>query len=1091
MLRAAASGVYVAPACVLAGQRQVNSGMSKPRADEAVSPWRPVFEAVRQAVGQQRDDNGVVGSINWLRQAMEAKGANPNVVRNIIYRNKGRLPDKRALYLILDALWRDQGRPPLQVPELEALLSATASAEQEVLQLLGRDKRRAYQAMVGGLRAGATPKVLVTGRPGSGKTLLTDYVQHGVELADQSKEVVRLEFGSADLSASLSRLATALGVPSEMMESRLVRIGTASAFAVQADAQAEVARLILDAARLGSEPLVLLLHVSQSLASQDALGMAPLRLNTPEVPRVTAPEWLWVTLFEPLARSADVALFVTMTDLPARAMQRLGQFEDPVKLTPPNTAESRRFVKARAPQLSPDQQEDIVKRAGRSFEELRTLTLLAQARAPLEGGAQPDEQYIEQLSRLIDQSGDAELRAFLAALVVLSPPEFPGFNAATLQQVQGTKREPSAFELSFLDAVPGQPDTFRCFSRQLTRELNARLLEGDPEGYRSYQHAAAEVYRVAASDEPGGEAAARYLHHLFEARDWCSMTAWLAEHNVSHAQVRQMWQAAAAELKGSAELDAVARQVAAHYVKLGAYDHPEAVRAFEAGAASDDVALRAWTLVKRAEGEVLAGRFDRAEVLLATAPDIDEPLIRAEAALVEASVKRWRGELSAAADIVSQRVSEQLAQVASSGHDSGESRLAVTKKTVWEGLIAKDRGDLTAAAAAFDAAETDDDLVLARIAFQRGDVALRLGHLDGALTSLDHAVQLAQRSEALPHEQARYLARRGTLQRRRGDLTASHGDFEAARASLRSAELEPVELDFWHAKIDDEAAFTALASGDFEGATFLITHALAGFRAYAASRDTDAGFRVMRATLHLAVAYACRGLALPLRRPMPTLRDGADGPDLRHARRRIEEVTAELSSGARYQGGLTRQALLLGSQFATTGDEAMRLAEEALEQCHYPYQQAEGLAARAAAQLRRGGGAGGLAKALDDLEAASAALAASLLGARLPDERGDTGLRAQLLALRLAAHLATHDDKAAAAALSTALDDDALAPYHEGLLRAFGESADSAGVGDAWKSHRRLRAQLGVDGTGPSTPARLPDALVAAWRSRARPRSAD
>lgn len=1067
--------------------------MSNPRADEAVSPWRPVFEAVRQAVGQRRDDDGVVGSINWLRHAMEARGANPNVVRNIIYRNKGRLPDKRALYLILDALWREQGRPPLRVPELEALLSATASAEQEVLQLLGRDKRRAYQAMVGGLRSDATPKVLVTGRPGSGKTLLTDYVQQGVELAEQGKVVVRLEFGSVDLAASLSRLATLLGIPSEVMESRLVRIGTASAFAVQADAQAEVARLILDSARHSSEPLVLLLHVSQSLTSQDTLGMAPLRLNTPEVPRVTAPEWLWVTLFEPLARLPRVALFVTMTDLPARAMQRLGQFEDPVKLTPPNTAESRRFVKARAPQLSPDQQEDIVKRAGRSFEELRTLTLLAQARAPLEGGSPPDEQFIQQLSRLIDESGDADLRDFLAALVVLSPPDFPNFSAAALQQVQGKEREPSAFELSFLDAVPGQPGSFRCFSRQLTRELLARLLEGDPEGYRRYQHAAAEVYESAASAAPGGEAAARYLHHLFEARDWPALTAWLAEHNVSHAQVRQIWQAAAAELSGSAAIDEVARQVAAHYVKLGAYDHPEAVRAFEAGAASNDPALRAWTLLKRAEGEVLAGRFDRAEVLLATAPDSDEPLIRAEAALVEASIKRWRGELSAAADIVAHRVSEQLARVVANGHDSSESRLAFSKKAVWEGLIAKDRGDLAAAAAAFASAatETADDLVLARIAFQRGDVSLQLGHLDGALASLDHAVLLAQRSEALPHEQARYLARRGTLQRRRGDLAASHADFEAARGCLRNAELEPAELDFWRAKIDDESAFTALASGDFEGATFLITHALAGFRAYAASRDADASFRVLRATLHLAVAYACRGLALPLRRPMPTLRDGANGPDLRHARRRIEEVTLELSGAARYQGGLTRKALLLGSQFAASAEEATALADEALERSRYPYQQAEGLAARAAAQLRHLPGAGGLPEALTDLEAAGAALTASLTGARLEGERGDGGLRAQLLALRLAAHLAARDDKAAAETLSTALDDDALAPYHEGLLRAFGESADSAGVGDAWKSHRRLRTQLGVDGTGPSTPARLPDALVAAWRSRARQPSAD
>ncbi len=319
----------------------------------------------------------------------------------------------------------------------------------------------------------------------------------------------------------------------------------------------------------------------------------------------------------------------------------------------------------------------------------------------------------------------------------------------------------------------------------------------------------------------------------------------------------------------------------------------------------------------------------------------------------------------------------------------------------------------------------------------------------------------------------------------------AQADFEAARGCLRNAELEPAELDFWHAKIDDESAYTALASGDFEGATFLITHALAGIRAYAASRDTDAGFRVLRATLHLAVAYACRGLALPLRRPMPTLRDGATGPDLHHARRRIKEVTLELSGATRYQGGLRREALLLGSQFAASGDEALQLANEALEHSPYPYQRAEGLAARAAAHLRRRSGAAGLTDALADLEAAGTDLTASLAGARLADERGDGGLKAQLVALGLAANLAAREVKAAAAALSAALDDQALAPYHEGLLRAFGESADSAGVGNAWKSHRRLRVQLGVDGTGPSTPARLPDALVAAWRSRSRQLSAD
>ena len=99
------------------------------------SPWRPIFEDVRRSVGSQRDDHGVLGSINWLRHQMEARGANPNVVRNIIYRDKGKLPDKRALYAILDDLWRSRGKAPLRAPELEALLSPGSGQDQEVLQL--------------------------------------------------------------------------------------------------------------------------------------------------------------------------------------------------------------------------------------------------------------------------------------------------------------------------------------------------------------------------------------------------------------------------------------------------------------------------------------------------------------------------------------------------------------------------------------------------------------------------------------------------------------------------------------------------------------------------------------------------------------------------------------------------------------------------------------------------------------------------------------------------------------------------------------------------------------------------------------------
>src|SRR5690554_6635234 len=73
-------------------------------ADERPSPWRKVIDEISQKVGGRRDEIATIGSINWLRHAMEGQGANPNVVRNIIYRDKGTLNDKRALYVVLQRL---------------------------------------------------------------------------------------------------------------------------------------------------------------------------------------------------------------------------------------------------------------------------------------------------------------------------------------------------------------------------------------------------------------------------------------------------------------------------------------------------------------------------------------------------------------------------------------------------------------------------------------------------------------------------------------------------------------------------------------------------------------------------------------------------------------------------------------------------------------------------------------------------------------------------------------------------------------------------------------------------------------------------
>ncbi|MDQ3459776.1 MAG: hypothetical protein M3498_10830, partial [Deinococcota bacterium] len=805
------------------------------------SPWRGIFEKVRGAAAGRRDEHGVAGSINWLRKQMALNGANPNVVRNIIYRDKGRVGDKRVLFDILNGLWEGAGNPALQVPELEVLLSAGAAAEQEIAQLLGRDKRRAYRAFVSGVRAKEQPKLLVTGRPGSGKTVLIDFVQQALELPPKAEErIIRLEFSNPDLGASLARLADALGIAEALYEAKLVKIGLSSAFAVQADAQADVARLLIEGMRRLSEQggsgqggsgqeggMTLLLHISRSLAGQDSLGAAQLRLNTEEVPRVTAAEWLWLSLLEPMSKLPRVSLLVTMADAPLRVVHNLGAFEGPLKLSPPTQSEAKRFVRSKLPHLSVKLQDDIAKQAGRSFEDLRILTLLAEVREPkpkstLEGSEESLEERLEGLSSLVDTAEDTGLRDFLSALAVLSLPDSPHVSSGALEALgQASWQEPSSLARAFLDAAPTMTGEtqWRPFSRQLGRALRGRLAAKDPGRYRQLHLKASLFYEPEALAQPGGEAATRYLQHLFEARDWQGLQRWMEQHSARQSLIRQIWQAARREIRG-AELETVARQVARYYVRLASYDHPEAQAAFELLALSPDAEVRAWTQLKRAEGAIYKGRYERAEALLEAWPEVGDPTLRADFELARANVARWRGELVRAARYISEGAQPLLGP--SGAHEDGARALVRAKVAVWSGLIAKDQGRLEEALAHFGQVESDDGLVRARQAFQKGDVQARLGRFDAAVQELSLAVHLAEDCEAPVQERARYLARRARVLRKQGELGEAAADFGGSLELLgRRGErggLSELELAFERAKVHDERALNLLALGHYDEA---------------------------------------------------------------------------------------------------------------------------------------------------------------------------------------------------------------------------------------------------------------------------------
>lgn len=1054
---------------------------SSPSTQGASSPWRTVFERVRQEVGPRRDERGSLGSINWLRHHMEARGANPNVVRNILYRDKGKLADKRVLFGILNDLWQGLGHPPLRAPELEALLSPGSGHDQEVLQLLGREKRRAYRDFVQALRAGEFPKLVVVGRPGSGKTLLADYIQQALDHPPSATDrLVRLEFGGTDLATALARLGAAVAVPPAVLEARLVKVGAASSFAVQADAQADVARAILEAARSFQGRQALMLHVSQSLGGQESLGLAPLRLNEPDVPRVSATEWLWASLLEPLSRLPRTALVVSLADLPLRAQARLGAFGQPVRLTPPTVAEARRFVRARLPNASPARHEQIVRLAGRSFEELRTLTLLAEIRDPTSEPGPADGPSVLQLAKAID-GGDDDLRAFLAAVAVLSLPDYPEFGRTELQHLLGSgDRTAGELEGAFLDAVAGRTDCVRCFSRELARELRTRLAALDPERFRDLHLRAAEHVAPAAQAAPRDEAASRYLSFLFEARSWTGLADWMADHGAPQALVGRLWAAASQELAAGPDLERFAQRVAAHYVKLGTFQHPDVRAAFAVLASSRDARLRVWTALRRAEGLSLRGHHDQAEALLEALGEIDDPRLAADAAIARASVARWRGRRGEAARLVFEEAPRQLRRLPA----GGVADAVRVKASLWAGLLAKDQGDLDAALASFESVPRADDLDAARVAFQRGDVFMRLGHFDRALRALDDAVDLAHRSDALVTERTRYLARRATVHRRHGNFTLAAADFEAARALLRSGDVVTAagadgwEQAFWEARVDDEAGMLLLAEGRFDEAIAAFDLDLLRYRRYAEAHGVDTGYRELRSLLRLAIAYGCRSVGQPFRRPFaitPSL--GADTPDLRQSRALVAHVLGRIDEGGAGDdlSALARDALTVANLFAASGGDAVVLAERALAGTRYPYQRAQAHAHAAAGAIR----VPDATAAEAHVEAARRALAAATEGAG-DRERGDLELAAWLIGLGSAAAIVRGDPRAAGRCLAAGLRRTDLRRYHDALLRQFGEAVEAHGAPD-WAAAPELVAVLGVERGFALGALRLSDALASRW----------
>src|SRR5690606_35188890 len=109
---------------------------------------------------------------------------------------------------------------------------------------------------------------------------------------------------------------------------------------------------------------------------------------------------------------------------------------------------------------------------------------------------------------------------------------------------------------------------------------------------------AASWFEVTARSEPRSEEAARYLHHLFEAREWKLLDDWMRRASVQQSLLQRIWRAARDELRSGQEFERIALRVATHYVKLGSYNHPDVLETFEPLSRSSSTPVRAWTTLK-------------------------------------------------------------------------------------------------------------------------------------------------------------------------------------------------------------------------------------------------------------------------------------------------------------------------------------------------------------------------------------------------------------------------------------------------------------------------------------------------------------
>ncbi|UQN05796.1 AAA family ATPase [Deinococcus sp. QL22] len=986
--------------------------------DAAPLDWRGMLADLRAHLPPTPGTAGAVrGSLRWLESEMRARGANPASVRNIVYRDIGTPADKSALAGILTDLAREAGRP---LPT--ASLPRAPTPLPDELELLGRSKKRAYKQFLAGVRAGRTPRMIVTGRQGAGKTVLLDHVASA--LAAEHRAVLRLSL-AGDASEQL---------PASPAAGR--------SFAALAAAQAEAARAAL-LGRAGSDGAgVLLARVTADL---NWAGDPP---RLPDGTPVSAA--LWATEHLLRRAPAGLAVLLALEDAAELKAHLPTGGAEVIELHPPTPAEARAYLMARLG-IGRAAADALVRETGRNLDRLTLLASVGRGEAGQgESGA----------ARLV---ADPEIRSLTVALAGLSVVALPAVI-------------PDAVLWAALGFSPARLPTHARALLSGSSDLGwtpADVLRAALPLIPATEAQAAARRLVAVFEELGDESAAELsgfalsgyaLAALTLLQDWPALAAQISRRPDDARHLPPLW----AAIRGRKEkdgasteaLEILARALATHHAGRGEYGDPRARDALFTLLESPRDPVRAWARVKLAESSVDAGNFEAARGQLAH-PDLSnllsEPSLtsswpisswtvaaQADALLVQAALARWSGDLEAAT------------------RAAGDPRTAQggPRAALWRGLIAKDAGYWPEALSALQSVPPSSPLLSARARYQEGDLRLRLGQPAAALHALQDAAERLPRAGGSAEETARVLARAATAQRRLGHpaeglalLQRALGLLSATDSAPRAADPRPREDALPRARLLSEGLPILLALGrpdealaQASAALSLLTGLLTvPLRNEPGARQAEAEYRLRRTQYRLSLAYLTRGIGLPYLYPFCGPR--RDHPDLQQARTLLDSLLRPASGSSDTpepdrEQVLTFDILLTRALADPLPAAALHFAERALAMTDHPYAAAQAHAIRAEAHLR----AHQIGLALADINRAHALLRRVSLGVGgsgpLPDTHAaDPGLAAQLLALEVRATI--EEGAGTLLWLRTALQDPALHPFRAGVWREAGRALET------------------------------------------------